>query len=94
MEVTITPRAFNVINAISDFVESENTPGSGVRFAIRFKNRIEKLAVPNVKYALCSHPVLASYQYSCSYFNDWVIAFRIVEDELIVYDIIHSSLLF
>lgn len=83
-----------VIDAVADFVESKNTKGSGSRFALKFKSAIEDLALPNVQYALCSHHVLASLKYSCSHFNDWVIAFRIIDEELIVYEIIHGSLLF
>jgi len=83
-----------VIDAIADFVESKNTPGSGGRYALKFKSAIERLAVPNIKHALCDHSVLAAFNYSCSHFNDWVIAFRISNDELTVYEIIHGSLLF
>jgi len=94
LELKITPQALSVIDAIADFVESKNTPGSGARFALKFKSAIEKLALPNVQYSLCTHPVLAAYKYSCSHFNSWVIAFRVLENELIVYEIIHGSLLF
>jgi hypothetical protein len=94
LEIVISPRALNVINEVAGYVESVNTPGSGARFAVKFKKRIEKLAMPNTTYALCSHHVLATYKYSCSYYNDWVIAFRINGDKLTVYDIIHGSLLF
>jgi hypothetical protein len=90
----IAPQALNVIDAIADFVESKNTKGSGARYALKFKLAIEKLALPNVQYSFCNHPVLAAYRYSCSHFNDWVIAFKISGNELVVYEIIHGSLLF
>jgi hypothetical protein len=83
-----------VVDAIADFVESKNTKGSGARYALRFKTAIQQLALPDVQYSLCNHPVLAAYKYSCSHFNDWVIAFRIENNVLIVYEIIHGSLLF
>jgi len=88
------PRAMSVIDAIAGFVESKNTRGSGARYARKFKAAINKLAIPNVHYSLCNHPVLAAYQYSCSNFNDWVIAFRKNGGGLIVYEIFHSSILF
>jgi hypothetical protein len=93
-KLKILPKAMRVIDAIANFVESKNTKGSGARYALKFKSAIEKLALPNVQYALCNHPVLAAYKYSCGHFNDWVIAFRIEGDRLIVYEIIHGSLLF
>jgi hypothetical protein len=94
LEIKIMPKALNVIDAVADFVESKNTEGSGARFALKFKTAIQKLAMPNVKYSLCNHHVLASLKYSCSHFNDWVIAFKINNDELVVHEIIHGSLLF
>jgi hypothetical protein len=88
------PKALKAIDAIADFVESKNTAGSGTRYALKFKAALRKLAQPNVQHPLCNHPVLAAYKYSCSHFADWVIAFRIKDDELIVYEIIHGSLLY
>ncbi|WP_354428660.1 MULTISPECIES: type II toxin-antitoxin system RelE/ParE family toxin [unclassified Mucilaginibacter] len=93
MKVKLLPKAARVLYAIADFVESKNTPGSGARFAVKFKASIDRLAIPNVQYTICSHPKLAALSYSCTNFNDWVIAFKIVNGELIVYEIIHGSLL-
>jgi hypothetical protein len=92
--VKIMPKALRVIDAIADFVESKNTKGSGGRYALKFKAAIKKLAVPGIQYPLCNHYVLASYKYSCTHYNDWVIAFKIKDGNLIVYEIIHGSLLF
>lgn len=94
MNITIKPKALKVIDAIADFVESKNTPGSGARYALKFKTAITKLAIPGVQYSICNHHILATYKYSCSHFNDWIIAFKIVNNELTVYEIIHGSLLF
>lgn len=92
--VKIMPKALRVIDAIADFVESKNTKGSGARYALKFKASIKKLAVPGVQYPLCNHSVLAAYKYSCTHYNDWVIAFKIKDGGLIVFEIIHGSLLF
>ncbi len=69
------PKALRVIDAISDFVESKNTHGSGARFALKFKSAIRKLAVSDVQYSICNHHILAALKYSCGHFNDWVIVF-------------------
>lgn len=94
MNITIKPKALKVIDAIADFVESKNTPGSGSRYALKFKTAIKRLAVPGVQHSICNHHVLAAFKYSCSHFNDWVIAFKIIDGELTVYEIIHGSFLF
>lgn len=93
MRIIYTTHALDVIDAIADFVESRNTPGSGKRFVLKFKSAIEKLAHPNVQYSLCNYPVLAQLQYSCGHYNDWVIAFRIENEGFVVYQIFHSSYL-
>lgn len=94
IKLSILPKAMRVIDAVADFVESKNTKGSGARYALKFKAAIEKLALPNVQYSHCNHPILAAYKYSCSHFNDWVVVFKIENEELTVYEIIHGSLLF
>jgi len=94
VKVKIHPKALATIDAISDFVESKNTKGSGRRYAMRFKATILKLAIPNIDYPVCHHPTLAQFKYSCSHFNDWVIVFKVNQNkELVVYEIIHASLL-
>lgn len=93
MKVIITVHALNVLSNIATFVESKNTPGSGKRYISKFKEAIKKIAQPNVQYALCNDKNLASLNYHCGHFNDWVIAFRIENKALVVYQIIHGSFL-
>lgn len=93
MKVIITIHALAVIEAIADFVESKNTPGSGKRYFKKFKEAIKKLAQANTQYALCLDPRLAAFNYSCGHFNDWVIVFRIENGALIVYQVIHGATL-
>ncbi|WP_170122632.1 hypothetical protein [Mucilaginibacter oryzae] len=53
------------------------------------------MALPGgVEYAICNHHVLAAFRYSCRHFNDWVIVFKIQNNQLTVYEIIHGSLLY
>ncbi|RYY33032.1 MAG: hypothetical protein EOP46_17460 [Sphingobacteriaceae bacterium] len=93
MKLFIKPKALKVINAAGSFVESKNTPGGGARFILKFIAAIEKVALPDVEYALCNHHLLASKAYSCTHFNKWVIAFKIGKSALTVYEIIPASIL-
>ena len=94
MELQINPRALSVLNNIAAFVESKNTTGSGERFVLKFIKEIERIAKPNLQYALCNNAVLARLQYSCRYLNDWVIVFKVKNNVFRVYDIIPGSTLF
>ncbi|QKJ28534.1 type II toxin-antitoxin system RelE/ParE family toxin [Mucilaginibacter mali] len=93
MKVVIYPRAAKTIDKIAAFVESKNTPGNGDRYALRFKAAIENIAQPDVQYALCRNIFLLKKNYSCAFYNDWVIAFKIAGDTFKVYRIVHGSTL-
>ena len=93
MKVTFTTKATNRLYAIAAFVESKNTQGSGARYAEKFRKAVERMAQPDVQYALCNHPSLALLKFNCGHYNDWVIAFKIRKDTLVVYQIIRGSLL-
>lgn len=93
MKVIISERAIAAIDDIAYFVESKNTKGSGKRFAMKFKHSIKDLAAPNIQYAVCNHVRFANLKYSCSHFNDWVIAFTIEGNILKVHEIVHGSIL-
>lgn len=93
MKVIISERALDTIDAVAKFVESKNTKGSGGRYALRLKAAIRSLAIPNVQYPIFNHHKFAAQGYSCSHFNDWVIVFKIENNKLLVFEIVHGSLL-
>lgn len=93
MKTVISEQALAVLAAIANFVESKNTKGSGGRFAMKFKGAIKELAIPNIQYSKCNYQKFAELNYSCSHYNDWVIAFSIENNVLKVHEIIHGSFL-
>lgn len=93
MKVVFKPEAVIALRAIAKFVESQNTPGSGKRYALKFRKAIELFAQPKLKYALCHDSTLALMGYSCRNYNKWVIAFKIEKSKFVVYEILLGSLL-
>ena len=93
MKIVLKRQPQIALAAIASFTESKNTRGSSKRFILRFSKFIEKYALDNVKYALCKHPVLADLNYSCVFYNKWVIAFTIENNTMVVHNIIHGSVL-
>jgi hypothetical protein len=91
LDIVFTPVAAK--SGIADFVESKNTPGSGKRYALKFQKAIKGFAQPNVQYAYCRHVALARLKYCCRRYNDWIVAFKIEDDTLTVYQIVHGSVL-
>jgi len=93
MEVFYTKRAIQAIDVIVDFVESKNTLGSGNRFALKFEESIKEYAINNTAYAKCKHLALQKLGYSCISISKWVVAFKIKNNQFIVYRIIWGALL-
>lgn len=91
MDIVVRKSALNAILKTARFVEALNTPGSGDRWARKLKSEISSLAKSKAKFAVCKHPSLAKFKYRCYIFKDWIIAFRIHEEEFVVCRFIHGS---
>jgi hypothetical protein len=93
MNVVIKAKALKVLDETANYIESLNTPGAGSRWLDKFLERIIAYAKPNVKYALCRHEKLAKRNYSCVTIKNWVVAFKIRNEQFTIYEIIHGSVL-
>ncbi|MBL0310515.1 MAG: hypothetical protein IPP77_12840 [Bacteroidetes bacterium] len=93
MEIEIKAKALKTLDEVANFLESLNTTGSGGRWLDKFFLRIQAYAKHNVVYALCKNAKLAKRNFSCITFNNWVVAFQIIKGRLVIYEIIHGSLL-
>ncbi len=93
MEIEIKGKALKTLDEIANYVESLNTAGSGSRWLDKFLLRIQAYAKPNVIYALCRNNKLANRNFSCISFSNWVVAFKIVKNRFVIYEIIHGSLM-
>lgn len=93
MNIVLKRQPQIALAALANFIESKNTKGSGKRFVKKFSAFIEKYAKENVSYSLCSNTILASFKYSCVFFNKWTIAFTIEKNSMVIQKIIHGTVL-
>jgi hypothetical protein len=93
VKVSLEPAALETLYDISDFIDSIHTAGAGGFWATDFIFHIYTYAKPDVTYALCNNKILAGHGLSCLTYKGWVVAFKIEDDELIVYLIIKGSML-
>lgn len=93
MTIVYGEEAKSTLFEISDFVDSINIEGAGDRWTAKLTVWLQKYALSNVSYALCKNEYLASLDLSCINFNDWIIAFKIEDDQFVVYKIIRGSML-
>ena len=92
--IVVLAQEVNVtLSEISDFIDTINTEGAGRRWATKLVDHLYDYALPNVSYALCNHQNLASLGLSCITYNDWVIAFKITDDALVVEKVVRDAIL-
>ncbi len=77
MEVIYKTRAAKAIDKVVDWLDAQNTEGSGVNWFERLDDKIQKLAHSKVKLAVCKNPLLARFSYRCFTYNNWIVAYRI-----------------
>ena len=96
MIVILKPDVQNTLTEISDFVDSINMKGAGERWVDRLLDFIDSFSSSsaNVTYAPCRNAELASAGLSCFNYNDWIVAFKIEDNEFVVYQIVRGSILF
>ena len=77
MKITIKAEAAAALNEIARFVETQNTPGSGKRFAIKFLRSWVETLTRYHRPRLCKYPEFADKGWKCFFYKNWVIAYAI-----------------
>jgi hypothetical protein len=94
MRIVFEAEAEEQLYDLAEIIDDLNISGAGERWINRLLDFIESYALSNVSYALCRNERLAQLQYICITFNHtWVIAFKITDNEMRIYEILHGSLL-
>ena len=91
MLISYSGIAFEALSDIVNFVESKNTLGAGIRWLNRFEAFLkDKLSNPSA-IRLCNNQTFQKLELRCLNFNDWVIAFSLNDDTIVIEAILHSS---
>lgn len=90
MNVLFKPEAEEALFEISKLVEDKNGPGSGIKFAEEFIDRIAEFILPDFKYARCFNDSLAALNLRCISIKDWVVAFKQTKTEFTVHYILYG----
>ena len=91
MQISYTGAAFASLSDVVNYVESMNTLGAGVRWLNKFEEFLNaSLTIPSV-IKLCNNRTFYELELRCINFNDWVIAFSLDNDKVLIEAILHSS---
>ena len=91
MQINYTIDAFAALSGIVNFVESKNTLGAGVRWLDKFEKHLEDSLISPASVPLCNNQTFYKLQLRCINFNDWVIAFSIQNNAVVIEAILHNS---
>lgn len=91
MQINYTQSAFNSLLELVNFIESNNTAGAGSRWLYRFEAFLMETSKTATLVPLCNNQTFRALALRCVIFNDWVIAFTIQENTMLVEALLHRS---
>ena len=91
MQINYTNEAFTSLLNLVNFVESKNTANAGVRWLNRFEAFLQEGLFNPAKIKLCRNLAFNKLGLRCIYFNDWVVAFSVYKDFILIEALLHKS---
>jgi hypothetical protein len=91
MQINYTTEAFASLIQLVNYIESKNTQGAGLRWLKRFEVFLTKKLHTPSQIKFCNNETFYQLHLRCIYFNEWVIAFSIHEDAVLIEALLHKS---
>lgn len=91
MQINYTGAAFESLVDLVNYIESMNTIGSGLRWLNKFEAFLNDTLPHSAGIKLCNNKTFFELNLRCLNFNDWVIAFSVDKDKVLIEAILHSS---
>ena len=91
MKINYSGAAFESLCDVVNYIESLNTRGAGVRWLNRFENHLHNALSNAPVIKLCNNQTFKELQLRCINFKDWVIAFSLHEEGVLIEAVLHSS---
>jgi len=91
MLINYSEDALDTLIQIVHFIEGINTEGAGERWLEKFERFFQNKVARPEYVGKCSNETFKKLQLRCIYYKDWVIAFSIYGDDILVEAILHVS---
>lgn len=91
MQIRYTVDAFASLTQLINFIESKNTVGAGVRWLDKYERFLINSFVNARRKRLCNNATFKKLNLRCIYFNDWLIAFSIHKNFVLIEALLHKS---
>ena len=91
-EIIFKPKAIKSITAISKYIAEKGYPENSKKFAAKLYDFGYSLAVFPNKYPICRFQNFAKRNLHCAVFEgNYIFTYKVVNDKLIIYNVIHSK---
>ncbi|OFX23126.1 MAG: hypothetical protein A2033_02210 [Bacteroidetes bacterium GWA2_31_9] len=92
MRIILRIKAQKSISDIAEYIENNGFPGTALSFIARIEKFTESLVIFPNKYPICRQQKFTKRSYRCAVFeSDYIFVFKAVNNQLIIYNIIHSK---
>ena len=91
MQISYTAEALFSLMRLVNFIEDKNTKGAGERWLDKFELFLIATLPNSLTISLCNNQTFKHLNLRCLYYNDWVIAFSISNDNVLIEALIHKS---
>lgn len=94
IEVIYLKRAKINIAKIGIWIEQKGYPETADKFIKKLYEFGDSIGLMPEKYALCRNPKLAKDGMHCIEFKGWVFIYKLINDVVLVYNIVHGKTLY
>jgi hypothetical protein len=91
MQINYTADAFASLTQLINFIEAKNTSGAGLRWLSNYEKYLQKHLANAKRKRPCNNATFKKLNLRCVYYNDWVIAFSIHENYILIETLLHKS---
>jgi ParE toxin of type II toxin-antitoxin system, parDE len=91
MQINYTKEASASLISLINFIESKNTKNAGLRWLSRYEAFLQKTLFKPTQIKRCHNLTFNKLDLRCIYFNDWLIAFSIHKDFVLIEALLHKS---
>ena len=91
MQVNYTTDAFASLLQLINFIETKNTAGAGLRWLGKYEVYLQQSLFNPSQRKICQNQTFKELKLHCLNYKDWIIAFSIHEEYVLIEALLHKS---
>lgn len=91
MQIKYTVTASDSLTQLVNFIEKTNTARSGIRWLNKYELFLNKALLQSLNPKICNNLSLRELGLNCLYFNEWLIAYSIHPNFILIEGLLHKS---